>query len=557
MNDNFRERDRLDALRQMVEDVSSELELQPLLTRLIESACLLIGADDGTIGLLDRGRNVIRTEAAYHMPASELGAEMGPNIGLAGRVLASGEAVIARYGDIANITLPELAENRVVGLPIRWRGRLIGFFGIGAKPPHVFGGEDIALLEVFARHAAIAIDNARRYDQERRRAARFALIARVTAALGVSSDVDTVLQRVADAVHEVLGFANVDIPLIDPEDPTLLLIRVRGGQYKQRISHEDRIPITRGIMGAAVREGCTQCVNDVRNDPRYITPPGMTTPQAEIAIPIIQGGEVLGVLNVESDQVFDALDVASLEIIASHLAVAIENARLVTEVRAVAVLAERQRLARELHDNVTQILASINLITQSLPQALRKDPEEAQRRAKRLQELAQTGFAELRALLRELTPPEQANRPTISRTGRAFLGMEKLREGGLPAAITPLVTRMVPESMQLTLNIASYELQRLDREEALFRVCQEAVSNAVRHAQATRLTVGLKLSDRALTLSVLDNGIGMAADARKGLGLGHMRERVEQMGGVFRIVPAAPRGTLIEAAVPREDRTAS
>ncbi len=200
----------------------------------------------------------------------------------------------------------------------------------------MFGGEDIALLEVFARHAAIAIDNARRYDQERRRAARFALIARVTATLGVSSDVDTVLQRVADAVHEVLGFANVDIPLIDPEDPTLLLIRVRGGQYKQRITHEDRIPITRGIMGAAVREGRTQCINDVRNDPRYITPPGMTTPQAEIAIPIIQGSEVLGVLNVESDQVFDALDVASLEIIASHLAVAIENARLVTEVRAVA-----------------------------------------------------------------------------------------------------------------------------------------------------------------------------------------------------------------------------
>lgn len=557
MNDNFRERDRLDALRQMVEDVSSELELQPLLTRLIESACSLIGADDGTIGLLDRTRNIIRTEAAFRMPESELGAEMGPNVGLAGRVLATGEAVIARYGDIANITLPELAENRVVGLPIRWRGRMIGFFGIGARPPHVFGGEDIALLEVFARHAAIAIDNARRYDQERRRAARFALIARVTAALGASDDVDTILQRVADAVHEVLGFANVDIPLIDPDDPTVLVIRIRGGKYKEQIRHEDRIPITRGIMGAAVREGRTQCVNDVRNDARYITPPGMTTPQAEIAIPIVLAGEMLGVLNVESGQTFDALDVASLEIIASHLAVAIENARLVADARDVAVLAERQRLARDLHDNVTQILSSINLITQSLPQALRKDPEEAQRRAQRLQELAQSGFAELRALLRELTPPEQPNRPTISRTGRAFLGMEKLREGGLPAAITPLVKRMVPESMQLTLNIASYELQRLDREEALFRVCQEAVSNAVRHAQATRLTIGLKMSERALTLSVLDNGVGIAVDGRKGLGLGHMRERIEQIGGVFRIVPAAPRGTLIEAAIPREDRSPS
>jgi two-component system, NarL family, sensor kinase len=186
---------------------------------------------------------------------------------------------------------------------------------------------------------------------------------------------------------------------------------------------------------------------------------------------------------------------------------------------------------------------------------LRKNPEEAERRAGRLHELAQSGFAELRALLRELTPqPEGNSRHTISRTGRAFLGMEKLREGGLPAAITPLLRRMVPESMQLTMNIGSYELQRLDREEALFRVCQEAVSNAVRHAKATKLAVSLRLSDRAITVSVLDDGVGIHAEHRKGLGLGNMRARVESLGGVFRIVGASPQGTLIEAALPREDR---
>ena len=98
-------------------------------------------------------------------------------------------------------------------------------------------------------------------------------------------------------------------------------------------------------------------------------------------------------------------------------------------------------------------------------------------------------------------------------------------------------------------------LQRVEREEALFRVCQEAVSNAVRHAQATRLTVGLKLGDRALTLSVLDNGCGLKGSRGDGLGLRHMRERIEQLGGVFRVVAAAPRGTLVEAALPREDRS--
>lgn len=555
MNDDIRERNRIDALRQMIEDVSSELELQPLLTRLIESACRLVGADCGTIGLYVPERHTIRTEAAYRMPEGEIGVELGPNVGLAGCVLARGEAVIARYGDLANIRLPQLADDQVIGLPIRWRGGLIGFLGIGAKSPHQFTASDIALVEVFARHAAIAIDNARRYAEERRRAARLTLIARVTATLGASNDIETLLQRVADAVHELLGFENVDIPLLDADDPGVLVVRVCGGLRRQRAQGEERIPVTRGIMGAAVREGRSQCVFDVRADPRYLALPGVPIPQAELAVPILLGGEVLGVLNVETDRRFDALDVQSLEIVASHLAVAIDNARLVAEARDVAILAERQRLARELHDNVTQILSSIHLIAQSLPQALHRSPVEAERRAVRLHELAQTGFAELRALLRELTPPEQSERPVISRTGRAFLGLEQLRDSGLPTALTALLRRMVPDTIELKMDVRDYRPQRIEREEALFRVCQEAVSNCIRHAQATRLVVAIVLGEKALTLSVLDNGCGIANDRRGGLGLRHMRERIEQIGGAFRVVLAAPRGTLVEAALPREDRT--
>ncbi|MBK8285060.1 MAG: GAF domain-containing protein [Ahniella sp.] len=123
---------KIKALSRMVEDVSSELELTPLLTRLIGNACELIGADDGTIGLYDPERNVIRTEAVYHMPDRELGSEMGPGIGLAGRVLATRAPVIARYGDLARITLPELVDNQVVGMPVFWHDQLIGFFGVGA-----------------------------------------------------------------------------------------------------------------------------------------------------------------------------------------------------------------------------------------------------------------------------------------------------------------------------------------------------------------------------------------------------------------------------------------
>lgn len=541
------------ALRQMVEDISSELELAPLLARIVQSACELIGADDGTIGLYDTARDVIRTEAVYHMPARELGAEMRRGEGLAGRVLQSGQPVMARYGDLTHINLSELADNRVIGLPIHWRGQLVGFFGVGAAAPKVFDAEDVTLLELFARHTAIAIDNARRYSEERRRAARFALIAEVAATVSLSGDLDAMLQHIADAVHQTLGFANIDIPLIDLDDPNTLVIRIRGGEYKRRILHEDRLSIARGIMGAAVREKRTQLVNDVAADPRYVTPPGVRPPRAELAIPIQLRGQVLGVLNIESETVFDALDATSLEIIAGHVAVLIENNRLLARSSEAAILGERQRLARELHDNVTQILSSMSLLSQSLPQAWRRDPQEGERRALRLHELAQTGFAELRALLRELTPPE-TQLATISRSSRALIGFERLRGEGLPAALEPLLRRMLPEQIKLYMQFKGYVHQDLTHEEALYRVCQEAVSNVIKHARASRVEVTTQITERLLMLSISDDGDGIPSARRKGLGLTSMRERIEALGGVLRILPRAPRGTIIECALPLKNR---
>lgn len=553
MTDSHRDSFRLNALMRMVEDVSSELELTPLLTRLIENACELIGADDGTIGLFVPERNVIRTEAVYRMPARELGSEMGPNVGLAGRVLMTGQPVIARYGDLAAITLPELSENEVVGMPVKWHDRLIGFFGVGARAGHSFSDDDLTLLTLFARHAAIAIENARRYAEERRRAQRFALIARVSSMAGSADTELSLLQQVADALHETLGFPNVDIPLIDPDDPNMLVIRIRGGDYKHRIKHVDRIPIARGIMGAAVTERHTQCVNDVAGDPRYITPPGVTPPQAELAVPIVLRGDIVGVLNVESDRYFDELDVASIEIVASALAVGLENNRLFREAQQAAVVAERGRLARDLHDNVTQILSSISLMAQSLPLAWKRDATEGERRALRLHELAQTGFAELRALLKELSPTDKYQ--TISKSGLAFLGLEKLKDAGLPAAIEPLLKRMASDSHDLRFDFSGYQPQALEHEEAMYRVCQEAVSNVLKHANARSIVVGVRMSERIVTLRIADDGGGIQQARRGGLGLESMRTRMSTLGGVFRAVANQPQGTVIEVALPRRDRS--
>jgi two-component system, NarL family, sensor kinase len=544
----------LELLRRLVEEISGELEFEPLLARIIEYACTLLGADDGSIGLYDAERDLIRTAAAFNMPPRELGAEMRPGVGLAGHVLATGRAVLARYGDLERITLPELADNCVIGVPIRWKDELIGVFGIGVAAPRRFDQGALDTLSVFARHAAIAIENARRYARERRRTARFELIARVSKLINGGLGLDRMLQQAADAIHDVLEFPNVDIPLLDPDDPQTLVITVRGGDYKRLIQGQDRVPIARGIMGAAVREKRSQRVDDVASDPRYVQPPTVTRVRAELAVPILSSGEVLGVVNVEGEHAFDDLDQRTIEIIADHLAIAIHNARLIEHNRAAAVWQERQRLRRELHDSVTQILSSISLLAQALPSAWRASPQDGEKRAARLAELAQTAFAEMRALLRELQPPAEAG-PAISRRGRSFLGLERLKDGGLAPALTRLLDTMIPETLARRYDFAAWVPQHLPHEEALYRVCQEAISNVIRHSGAHHVEIEARCDARLARLIVRDDGGGLVDDsASGGIGLKSMQQRVASLGGTFRLRRVDPRGLEVEACIPRHDR---
>lgn len=161
-----------DHLREMIEVISGELELRPLLTTIVQKACELLHADRGSIGLIDPTNDTVKIEAVWRMPQEELGYVAERGEGLAGRVYEQrGPVLIERYGDLDRRPLQGMDEDSVVGMPILWRGDIIGTFGIGAGPPKRFGDNDMRMLEVFARHAAIAIHNARSYEREKKYAA--------------------------------------------------------------------------------------------------------------------------------------------------------------------------------------------------------------------------------------------------------------------------------------------------------------------------------------------------------------------------------------------------
>ncbi len=527
--------------------------LESVLQRLIADACALLQADDGTIGLYNEALDCIETAAVYNMPVDARNQSMRRGQGLAGLVLQQDRAIISRYGDLPNFLLEKYRDHRVLGFPIRRHQTLLGVFCLGAAAPREFSASDLQRLEEFAELAGVALSHWRRLHEEQRRRQRFEVAAKVASLIGGGTHLDTILQATADAIHEILGYPNVDIPLIELHDPNVLTVRIRGGHYKKRIQQIDRIPLGQGIMGAAVSTQKIQVVNDVRSDSRYITPPGVIPPLAELCVPMLDNDGVMGVINIEADVPFDELDISSIRLIATQLSLAIRNSRLHDQARSAAILDERQKLARDLHDNVTQILSSISLLSQSIPTAIERDPTEAIRRAKRLQELSQVGFAEMRALLNQLRPQSTLG-VTISRSSRILVGLEQLREHALPGALSKLAANLMPDNIQLKTDFACYEPQLLEHEEALYRVCQESMSNTIRHAHATKMQISAGIDQQTVFLRITDNGKGINPQARPGIGLSSMRERIEALGGEFVIRNNSPKGTIIEARIARNDR---
>lgn len=541
-----------------VEAVAGELELGTLLDRLLFHACDLIDADDGTIGLVESEEGGMRIAAEYRMQTSELGALYAPGVGLLGEILRTGmPVVLERYDQLPN-PAPLAGENAVLGVPIRWKGSLIGCFAIGRRPEtstslnrtHFFTQQDADTLGLFARHAAIAIENARRHAQEMERHERLQLIARIGQIVTQGLELDDVLQSAADAIHELLGYPNVAIPILDPAEPDTLVIRNVGGHYRQLITREYRQPVSKGIMGAAVREGRTVMVDDVAADPRHVLTPGTERHGAELAVPIRLGTKTLGVLNVEREEPFRREDAEGLEVVADQLAVAIENARLFEQGRALAALAERQRLARDLHDSVTQMLFGTVMIAESLGSAWRKDPALGEKRTQRMLELSRATLAEMRSLLAELRPPE--GNPGLP---PGTHGVRRVRRDALVDPLAEHARQIAPEDVDIHVDASAYR-RNSQHEDALFRIGQEALSNIVRHAGAGEVRIRFWTENAGTGMEVADDGVGFDCDAitttanGQGIGLHSMRERAEGLGGRFEIQSEPGHGTRLRVWVP-------
>jgi signal transduction histidine kinase len=304
-------------------------------------------------------------------------------------------------------------------------------------------------------------------------------------------------------------------------------------------------------------------MSNVHSDPR--ANPQLRRLQAESGrpalafIPLIVRRQRIGVVILTYPTIYEwkESDLWPYQVTAAQLASAIDTRRqqllLIHSSQEVAVLHERQRLARELHDSVTQLIFSMTLVSQSVAPAWQRDPAEGEQRVNRLLELSQGALAEMRALLFELRSSEPPPLPTAS--GVTLPGITRLRRDGLIAALTKHIESLKLERPSITLDAEQYRTQPLETEIALFRITQEALNNVVKHAKAAQVKIHLSVEEKVVCLQVEDDGVGFEQKKRNGrspdgLGLRTMQERAEALRGRIEIHSTPGQGTAVKACLP-------
>jgi signal transduction histidine kinase len=298
------------------------------------------------------------------------------------------------------------------------------------------------------------------------------------------------------------------------------------------------LPRQHGMLGALLREGRPIRVGDIRADPRFEGWPRAHPDMSDfLGVPIRNGSDVLGIIFAACKRQpggFTERDEQLLGLFASHAAIALTNARLYERGRELSVLEERARLARELHDAVSQKLFSIRAKARAAQVLVGRDPDRAVAEIQSVAALSGQAHAELRAVIDGLAPPD-------------------LAAGGLAGSLRSYsVLAGRTNGVEVRFH-ADPDLPALgaQRETVVYRVAQEALHNALRHSGAGTICVSLFARRRRVILEVADGGRGFAAEAAPGgLGLASMRERAASAAGTLTVRSALGEGTLVRLELP-------
>ncbi|HEY3754397.1 MAG TPA: GAF domain-containing sensor histidine kinase [Pseudonocardiaceae bacterium] len=365
-----------------------------------------------------------------------------------------------------------------------------------------------------------------------------AAVLAVTSRLSVRDVLQTILtsaRKLLDARYAALGV---------PDDKGSFAEFLADGISAEQWREIGPVPRQHGLLGVMLRDPNPVRLDDIREHPRFRWWPAAHPVLTDfLGMPITDGDEILGELflaNKCTPGGFTAQDQELLRLLAAHAAIALVNARLYERSRELSIMAERNRIARELHDAVTQKLFSLRLTADAVATLLDRDPERAATELATVRRLAAEASGELRAIVVGLLPVDLAGDGLAVALGKQADLLDRVHTASVKFHGCPVA------------GLSSA------RQEAAYRIAQEALHNALRHGNPSTVTIALSESDGEALLEITDDGDGFDTAASPNvtsgqrLGLTSMRERAHAAGGRLAIT-SRRGGTSVRLRVPTDD----
>jgi len=522
-------RSLLEASRAVVED----LDLERVLKRIAEAAVTLVDARYGALGVISGDRHL---ERFIHVgiPAADVPAigHLPEGHGLLGAVIDTGEPIRLEHlgDDPRSVGFPDHHPDMdaFLGVPIRVRNEVFGNLYLTNRKDGPFTAEDEELVEAFAATAGIAIENARLYEEARRRQKLSDALSEVTAAL-LSPGTGDVLGVVAERVASVIPARLVTIVVPGPGENEVRIDTARGVDAAEL--NGVTFPATDSLAARAMLTGT---IVTAQEEYERTLLGGRVRLGPTLAAPLIASGTSIGALCVSRSADAPAFTAAELTTVSEFavqagLAIALAWARL--DRQRLDVIEDRTRIARDLHDHVIQRLFATGLGLQALSAA---DPAHAAALDLHVTEI-DSAIADIRTAVFALTNRPGSNPP---RTRHRLLDI--VSELTPTLATAPRITFAGPVDLILIDQLA----------DDVIAVVRECLANVARHAHAETTVIDVVVNDREVTVTIDDDGDGLDSTRDRASGTRNLRHRAENHGGTFTLEPRETRGTRARWNVP-------
>jgi len=526
---------KLNGLLAANEAILGHLELPVVLRQIVHAACALVDARYGALGVINPHGDGLE-QFVYEGIDEETAARIGSlpcGEGLLGALIADPRPIrldrIADDARSAGFPPHHPPMETFLGVPIKVRDSVFGNLYLAGRRSGEFTESDEELMRAVAGTAAIAIENARLYDEARRRERWLQATAEVSQQLLSLSGEDP-LWVIARRVQE-LADADLVTVVLPSTIPGELMIEVAVGLGADRLTGLS-YPTEHSIAGAVIEASEPMRIDDIDSQLEFTLRMREVVPvSAVMGLPLAGSAKPRGCLMVtrlSGRREFTDNDLQMATIFANHAAVALELADARSDQQRVVLLEDRDRIARDLHDHVIQRLFATGLTVQSL-QTGQLDPVFGAKLGRVVTDLdatirqIRTSIFDLRGALSPVSASVRTELFAVATGHIAQLGFEPtLRFAGpVDSLVTP------------------------DLAEELAAVLREALSNAARHAHASSVEISLEVSSSQLSLSVIDDGVGIGDPTRRS-GLANLTERAERRGGTMTVTSGPDKGTQLQ-----------